>query len=64
MGGAGIEGVSGKAPGGDGEGTARWLARAVEDGSWVDLYPEVNTAFGAYRDDPGFQEALRGVRPS
>ena len=49
---------------GDREGTVRWMARAVEDGSWVDLYPGVNSAFAPFRGDDDFQAALRGVQPS
>ena len=49
---------------GDGAGAVRWLDRAVEDGSWVDQYLAVNTAFEPFRDDPGFQGILRDTRPS
>lgn len=49
---------------GAGDASVRWLRRALEDRSWVDLYPRVNAAFAPFRDDPGFREVLTAMEPA
>jgi TolB-like protein len=38
--------------------TLMWLARAVEDRSWVDQYPSVNSVYAPFRDDDAFRAIL------